>query len=143
MIIYEKENKLNINFDNSTEAEPDVVISKENGQVNIEAGGQPIGGGAEPFVVTFSGTSSGGDAACDKTFAEILEAKSAGREIKAKYVNEADETCADLSVCWTHGLVQFAYSCFHDTGDGTFAPVTLVYCEYSEYDEAQIDIYFD
>lgn len=31
MIIYEKENKLNINFDNSAEAEPDVVISKEDG----------------------------------------------------------------------------------------------------------------
>lgn len=44
MIIYEKENKLNINFDNSTEAQPDVEISKEDGQVVIEAGGQPIGG---------------------------------------------------------------------------------------------------
>lgn len=51
MIIYEKENKLNINFDNSIEAEPDVVISKEDEQVNIEAGGQPIGGGANVLTL--------------------------------------------------------------------------------------------
>ena len=85
MIIYEKENKLNINFDNSTEAEPDVVISKEDGQVVIEAGGEPIGGGSEPLVVTFSGTSEGGDAACDKTWAEISQAYNGGRTINAFY----------------------------------------------------------
>lgn len=45
MLIYEKDNKLNINFDNSIEAQPDVQLSKEDGKVNIEAGGEPVGGG--------------------------------------------------------------------------------------------------
>ena len=86
MIIYEKENKLNINFDNSTEAEPDVAISKEDGQVNIEAGGQPIGGGgSEQFVVTFSGTTEGGNAECDKTLAEVVDAFASGKQVLFRY----------------------------------------------------------
>lgn len=86
MLIYEKNNKLNINFDNSTEAEPDVVISKEDGQVNIEAGGQPIGGGgSEPLVVTFSGTTDDGNAECDKTRGEIVSAFTSGKIVSVIY----------------------------------------------------------
>lgn len=74
MIIYEKENKLNISFDNSTEAEPDVVISKEDGQVNIEAGGQPIGGDGGALVVHFEYDSSTDGYISDKTMKEIDDA---------------------------------------------------------------------
>ena len=63
MIIYEKENKLNINFDNSIEAQPDVQLSKEDGQVNIEAGGQPVGGGSSGgTVVEFEWVPASGSA---------------------------------------------------------------------------------
>lgn len=101
MIIYEKENKLNINFDNSTEAQPDVVISKEDGQVNIEAGGQPIGGGSEPFVVTFSGTNDNHDAACDKTWEEISQAYNNGKIINVFYYDSDHGIMIELTIAFT------------------------------------------
>jgi hypothetical protein len=40
MLIYEKDNKLNINFENSTEEQPDISIGKENGKTEIMVDGQ-------------------------------------------------------------------------------------------------------
>lgn len=99
MLIYEKDNKLNINFENTVDGEPDVQIGKDEvkiGEATIsdsnvlpvpeegDSGKVPIvqsdgsyalgnagGGGSAPLVVTFSGTTTGGDAACDKTWAEV------------------------------------------------------------------------
>lgn len=43
--------------------------------------------GIEKFVVIFSGSTENEDAACDKTFSEIAEAYSQGKEISLKYYN--------------------------------------------------------
>lgn len=40
MLIYEKDNKLNINFENSTEEQPDISIGKEDGKTEIMVDGQ-------------------------------------------------------------------------------------------------------
>ena len=40
MLIYEKDNKLNINFENSTEKQPDISIGKEDGKTEIMVDGQ-------------------------------------------------------------------------------------------------------
>lgn len=40
MLIYEKDNKLNINFENSTEQQPDISIGKEDGKTEIMVDGQ-------------------------------------------------------------------------------------------------------
>lgn len=102
MLIYEKENKLNINFDNEVSEQPDLQISKENGQVNIEAGGQPIGGGSEIFVVTFSGTTTDGNAACDKTWEEISDAYDSGTK---------------FDVYWSDGYIKYSLVPWFDSGD--------------------------
>lgn len=86
MIVYEKNNKLNINFDNEVNENPDLQISKENGKTSVTIDGQPGGGGSEPLVVTFSGTTDGGDASCDKTWAQILNAVTDGRAITTRYI---------------------------------------------------------
>lgn len=39
MIIYEKEKKLNINFENSTEKQPDIVLEKKDGKTEIIVNG--------------------------------------------------------------------------------------------------------
>jgi hypothetical protein len=85
MLIYEKDNKLNINFENSVNESPDLQICKSGDKTEVLIDGQSGGGGSGPLVVTFSGTTAGGDAACDKTWAEIVAAESAGRNIKAFY----------------------------------------------------------
>jgi hypothetical protein len=46
------------------------------------------GGGSEPFVVTFWGTTDDNTAACDKTWAEIEAAYNAGRTIIIRYVSD-------------------------------------------------------
>ena len=99
MLIYEKDNKLNISFENNME-ETDIVVGKDEvkiGEATIsdsnvlpvpeegDTGKVPtvqedgsyalanVGGGSSPLVVTFSGTTTGGDATCDKTWDEISE----------------------------------------------------------------------
>ena len=52
------------------------------------------GCGSSPLVVTFSGTTADGNAACDKTWAEISAAITAGKEIKMQY--QIGITCYSL-----------------------------------------------
>ena len=47
MLIYEKNNKLNINFDNEVSEQPDLQISKEDGKTSVTIDGQS-GGGVAP-----------------------------------------------------------------------------------------------
>ena len=60
-------------------------MSDETGKAILEFLQNGGGGGSEPFVVTFSGTTADDNAACDKTLAEIGEAISAGKSIEARY----------------------------------------------------------
>ena len=51
MLIYEKDNKLNINFENSVEETPDLQISKESGKTEVKIDGQPgSSGNSSNFV---------------------------------------------------------------------------------------------
>ena len=72
MIVYEKDNKLNINFENQLD-NPDIEIGKS--EIKVDGNNIVSGGSSAPLVVTFSGTTAGGDAACDKTWAEIVAAE--------------------------------------------------------------------
>jgi hypothetical protein len=47
------------------------------------------GGGSSPLVVTFSGTTDGGDAACDKTWDEIV---AAGLNVDVWYKSESSDS---------------------------------------------------
>jgi hypothetical protein len=109
MIVYEKNNKLNINFDNEVNENPDLQISKEDGKTQIlvdgqESGGVPVVEAGDagkvlsvsssgtpvwddrgPLLVTFSGTTADGNAACDKTWEEISAAITAGRTLVIQY----------------------------------------------------------
>ena len=44
MLIYENNNKLNINFDNEVSENPDLQIGKEDGKTEVLINGQPVGG---------------------------------------------------------------------------------------------------
>ena len=53
MLVYEKNNKLNINFDNEVSEQPDLQINKEDGKTSITVDGKPISSGSiEPVIVT-------------------------------------------------------------------------------------------
>lgn len=71
MLIYEKNNKLNINFDNEVSEQPDLQISKEDGKTSVKIDGQESGGGSGGTLVVHSI-----DGTLDKTFAEIKQAMS-------------------------------------------------------------------
>lgn len=63
-------------------------IGKVVGVVEDVHGGPAYGlvnGGADEFVVVFSGLTSEGNAACDKTWNEIVAAHDAGKKIRAIY----------------------------------------------------------
>ena len=71
------------------ETEPD-FSSESSRHIIVEDGGELkrldySAFSSAPFVVTFSGTTKDGNAACDKTYAEIKAAYDAGREIKLRY----------------------------------------------------------
>ncbi len=79
MLVYEKNNKLNINFENSIEEQPDIVLGKEDGKTEILVDGQPSGGGgggASILCLNFASSESGW--VSDKTFQEVLEALNGG-----------------------------------------------------------------
>lgn len=52
MLMYEKNNKLNINFDNEVSETPDLQISKEDGKTQVLIDDQSVGGGQLPVVST-------------------------------------------------------------------------------------------
>ena len=63
MLIYENNNKLNINFDNEVSENPDLEIGKEDGKTEVLIDGQPVSGGSggvEPVIVTITPTSQTG-----------------------------------------------------------------------------------
>lgn len=71
MLVYEKNNKLNINFDNEVSEQPDLQISKEDGKTSVKIDGQESGGGSGGTLVVHNI-----DGTLDKTFAEIKQAMS-------------------------------------------------------------------
>jgi hypothetical protein len=73
MLIYEKNNKLNINFDNEISENPDLQIGKEDGKTQVLVDGQESGGGSELFVVQFI-TEVGVGFFSDVTYDNIYEA---------------------------------------------------------------------
>ena len=77
MIIYEKDNKLNINFENSVEETPDLQISKSGDKTEVLIDGQPGSGGSGGGVLICIDTNG----TLDKTMGEIQEAKNSGKII--------------------------------------------------------------
>jgi hypothetical protein len=108
MLIYEKNNKLNINFDNEISENPDLQIGKEDGKTSVTIDGQPgeglppatsedVGksvivdenggyalgeaGGQGPLYITVHETGVPSTRACSVTVEDIKAANSAGRPI--------------------------------------------------------------
>jgi hypothetical protein len=84
MLIYEKDNKLNINFENSVNESPDLQICKSGDKTEVLIDGQSGGGGSGGGimqVIATSGTS-------DKTLGELLTAYDAGTTIIVSYVSD-------------------------------------------------------
>jgi hypothetical protein len=84
MLIYEKNNKLNINFDNEVSEQPDLQISKEDGKTQVLVDGQESGGGSSVELVKFTVLLPGNDVGCDHTPEQIREAASSGKIIIAQ-----------------------------------------------------------
>lgn len=77
MLIYEKDNKLNINFENSVNESPDLQIGKSGDKTEVLIDGQPGGGGsggASPVIVTVTQTSEEEGTWSGATWAELCEA---------------------------------------------------------------------
>ena len=97
MLIYEKDNKLNISFENSVE-NPDFEISKN--EVNLGSASIVSGGGSgdsNMFIVTISGDST---YTADKTVDEIFEAYLAGKSIWFAYSSINRAYYNDRSYYW-------------------------------------------
>ena len=75
MLIYEKNNKLNINFDNEISENPDLQIGKEDGKTEVLVDGQPSGGGGGNVLIIGTTGPMPGDPTIylDKTWSEINE----------------------------------------------------------------------
>ena len=121
MLIYEKDNKLNINFENSVTENPDLQIGKSGDKTQILVDGQESGGGSEPLVVTFTDANP---ASCDKTWAEIKEAYDSGREIVAycEHEESSRKWRIQLSVFFTSdsGEVGSMEGVFYYIGSGNY-----------------------
>ena len=74
MIVYEKENKLNINFENSVSETPDLQISKEDGKTSVTIDGQSGGGGVNPVIIEVTPTSDTQGTWSGATWEELMTA---------------------------------------------------------------------
>ena len=81
MLVYEKNNKLNINFDNEVSENSDLQISKEDGKTEVLIDGQSIsgGGGTEPVIVTVNLISETEGTWSGATWNDLVEAYYDGR----------------------------------------------------------------
>lgn len=89
MLVYEKDNKLNINFDNKVDNSPDLSIGKSGDKTQILVDGQPSGGGggADLFIVTITVTDGKPSTiSADCTLAEINAAYDDGKIVVGKIV---------------------------------------------------------
>lgn len=80
MLIYEKNNKLNISFENNMD-ETDIVVGKDE----ISVDGNNIVNSGGMFEITATGFQEG--ATLDKTYSEIVSAISSGKIPMVKYLN--------------------------------------------------------
>ena len=76
MIIYEKENTLNVSFENSVNETPDIQIGKDGDKTQILVDGQPGGGSGNGVLIC---TDTNGT--LDKTMGEIQTAYHSGKTI--------------------------------------------------------------
>lgn len=93
MLIYEKDNKLNINFDNEISENPDLQIGKEGGKTEVLVDGQSSGGGL--FVVHEVTVHTEGEVVVntsrlDKTWDEIASASSTQMVVLVHQYSEYD-----------------------------------------------------
>ena len=89
MLIYEKENKLNINFNNEVSEQPDLQISKEDGKTSVTIDGQPSGGGGGgSLIVHWTTVSEGYEFRTDKTWKEIHDALENGNQVVILFTND-------------------------------------------------------
>lgn len=85
MLVYEKDNKLNINFENSVNESPDLSIGKSGDKTQILVDGQESGGGSSVFVVNIAKKSDDSSTiALDKTWKEIHDAIVSGTPVYMK-----------------------------------------------------------
>lgn len=89
MLIYEKENKLNINFDNEVSEQPDLQISKEDGKTSVKIDGQESGGGSGSGVFSIPIVLDGGTATTTVTREEVSTAIASQKRI---VFNKAPDT---------------------------------------------------
>ncbi len=130
MVIYEKENKLNINFENSMQGTPDLQISKEDGKTSVTVDGQPGGGESNIMLVGLSIDSVSGDEVLDKTWKEIHDALMSGTPVYLKY-QEGESYSAVWPVLCAYTVngsygVEFVYH--------SDAPMHLIFTASSEND---------
>ncbi len=87
MLIYEKENKLNINFDNEVSGQPDLQISKEDGKTSVTIDGQPSGGGSGGGATIINAIGPGSDANfyIDATWQELYDRMASGEIMYVKW----------------------------------------------------------
>ena len=93
MLIYEKDNKLNINFDNEVSEQPDLQIGKSGDKTQISVNGQSSGGGSFVIHVNEITTDNGTKYELDKTWQEISDAIEAGMHCCiVDYIPAADDS---------------------------------------------------
>ena len=79
MLIYEKDNKLNINFENNVEETPDLQISKSGDKTEVLIDGQQGGGGSGGGTLVVNVLTLDAETmqcTVDKTVQEVVEASS-------------------------------------------------------------------
>ena len=92
-----------------------------------------------PFIVTFSGTTADGNAACDKTHAEVKAAYDSGKQITARYVagsaNFQLNTVVESNMETGYDFLWGSYSKVVSNGNST-----LIECS---IDEHEVSVIYD
>ena len=127
MLIYEKNNKLNINFDNEVSENPDLQIGKDGDKTEVLVDGKQSGGSSAPLICTDT------EGTLDKTFTEIYTAFMAGTPVivqmgstskpvepyKCLVINVSESAYKLTACCETHLVKFYADS---ENGYPTFQP---------------------
>lgn len=124
MLIYEKNNKLNINFDNEISENPDLQIGKEDGKTEVLVDGQPSGGGGGSLLVTFENATTTLNEPYYRsatTYKQAMDAFKEGRQVVFYFPKNSTYVGTASDVWFSMAGIDFS-----NPGDGETYPMIIL-----------------
>lgn len=118
---------------------PAAEVSDKGKVLSVSDSGAPVWENRDSLIVTFSGTTDGDDATCDRTWEDIQTAISAGKTLALRY--QRDEKVYIQLLYSTYPIfIQGSYTYVGSPENPTASDYLVIYCSLDRYNGVEIII---